>query len=176
MTPDCSDYYAPESKFFEELASDFSVSGKLNPEAFYLILDWKASRARTKQLKRLTDIGGSYRKAVEEIGIGLGKSQAAMDRLCLLMKAWKFNLATASAILSVLYPDEFTVYDVRVCEVLGRFTELKHRRFSEQLWSDYQKFISAVRAKAPHGLSLRECDRWLWGADKRRVMREELGL
>ena len=40
------------------------------------------------------------------------------------MTKWAFRLPTASAILTVLYPDVFTVYDRRVCKVLGAFDQL----------------------------------------------------
>jgi hypothetical protein len=47
-------------------------------------------------------------------------------------------------------------------------------KWSVELWREYQRFIDAVRAAAPSGLSLRDCDRWLWGRDKRKAMLAEL--
>jgi hypothetical protein len=37
---------------------------------------------------------------------------------------WDFYLPVASAILSVFWPDEFSIYNVRVCDQLGRFRGL----------------------------------------------------
>ncbi len=79
------------------------------------------------------------------------------------MKEWGLSLAMASAILTVLYPADFSVYDKRVCEQLGAFYKLKHRRFSDRLWDDYQNYLKAVKAEVPDGLSLRDKDRYLWG-------------
>lgn len=43
------------------------------------------------------------------------------ERLRVLMEDYGFLLPMATAILTVLWPDEFTVYDIRVCDSLGRF-------------------------------------------------------
>jgi len=40
------------------------------------------------------------------------------------MKEWDLALPMASAILSVCWPDDFTVYDYRVCESVKDFPEL----------------------------------------------------
>ena len=90
------------------------------------------------------------------------------------MTKWEFRLTTASAILSVLFPDTFTIYDVRVCRVVGNFGRLGQRRWSDETWREYQDFVEAVKAATPQGLSLRDCDRWLWGKDKQDTLRTEL--
>ena len=82
----------------------------------------------------------------------------------MLLTNWGFLLPTASAILTVLYPDIFTVYDSRVCDTLRDFHNLGGRKWSSKTWGEYQRFISAVRHAAPQGLTLRDCDRWLSGA------------
>lgn len=79
------------------------------------------------------------------------------------MSDWGFRLATASAILTVLYPDRFTIYDVRVCGQLNAFEDLKARRFSISLWDHYEKFKKKAIAHAPQGLTLREVDHYHWG-------------
>ena len=74
----------------------------------------------------------------------------------------------ASAILSVCWPERFTIYDYRVCEQLKRF---KNQRFKNllnvthkaRLSKGYKSFCKAVVAAAPKKLALRECDRYLWG-------------
>lgn len=68
-----------------------------------------------------------------------------------------------SAILSVLYPQYFTVYDVRVCGIVSGFDNLTSIADFEQLWSSYQQYIQAVKDAVPFRYSLRDKDRWLWG-------------
>jgi hypothetical protein len=65
----------------------------------------------------------------------------------------------ATAILTVLYPTEFSVYDVRVCEQLNDFKGLAGLQFSERLWQEFQRYLGAVHSAAPKGLSLRDKDR-----------------
>lgn len=85
---------------------------------------------------------------------------------------------SATAILTVLYPATFTMYDIRVCDALDDlghrgFSKLGDKKWSVELWADYQRFVAAVRAAAPADLSLRDCDRWLWGQAKRKDMEKE---
>jgi hypothetical protein len=87
---------------------------------------------------------------------------------------WGFRLPTASAILTVLYPDIFTMYDIRVCDTLQAFHQLGSMKWSSAAWREYQRFLGAVRDAAPRGLSLRDCDRWLWGKDKWETLRNEI--
>ena len=69
----------------------------------------------------------------------------------------------ASAFLTVLYPTEFTIYDIRVCEFLPEFNGLAEKINFDRLWERYQDYIQAVKNITPSNLSLRERDRYLWG-------------
>ena len=74
----------------------------------------------------------------------------------------------ASAILTVFWPDEFTIYDTRVCSELEEqgcsgFEKLANLGDSDRIWPRYQDYRAAVRAAAPAGLPLRDKDRYLWG-------------
>jgi hypothetical protein len=111
---------------------------------------------------------------VNEIAADLHAATGPEQQLGLLLIKWGFRLPTASAILAVLYPDMFTIYDVRVCKTLSAFHQLGGMKWSPKAWGEYQRFIVAVRDAAPQGLSLRDCDRWLWGRDKREALLKEL--
>ena len=87
----------------------------------------------------------------------------------ILIVEWGFRLPMASAILTVLYPLSFSVYDYRSCEVLERlypedsFVNLQNKTNFDSLWNGYEKFIAAVKEATPSEYSLRDKDRWLWG-------------
>lgn len=81
----------------------------------------------------------------------------------MLKENWGFRLPTATAILTVLYPEEFTIYDVRVRHQLNQ-TVYESKDF-EKLWKSYVGFIECLRHATPEGLSLRDKDRYLWGKD-----------
>jgi len=167
-------YYNPETHLFPEVARNFADTDALDPEVLYLILDWKAPRARTRHRSRLAKIAGSFNAAVVNIAAELRAATGPEQQLELLLTKWGFRLPTASAILTVLYPDTFTIYDIRVCNTLNAFRQLADARWSPTVWREYQRYTVAVRNAAPDGLSLRDCDRWLWGTDKRESLRKEL--
>src|SRR6266536_3293414 len=80
-----------------------------------------------------------------------------------LWSEWGLRLPTASAVLAILYPDEFTVYDYRVCAQLDDFYNLATLSKFDVVWRRYQQFRDRVRETTPDGLSLRDKDRYLWG-------------
>ncbi len=69
----------------------------------------------------------------------------------------------ATAVLTVLYPEEFTIYDVRVCETLKDFKNLQYKTRFQEIWSGYEEFIKSVKNAASEHLMLRDKDRELWG-------------
>ena len=56
------------------------------------------------------------------------------------MATWPERAPTASTILAVLYPDTFTVYDIRVCKLLGDFHRLHRHQAASETWREHQRF------------------------------------
>jgi hypothetical protein len=160
--PDYIKFYDLERYLFTEVGPNYVKTGKIDPNDFYMIIIWKANRAKTRVWSRLNKSNGGFASAVKCIASSLHASESHMRRLQILMDNWGFRLPIASAILTVLYPDAFSVYDARVCDQLGDFQKLADRNFSDELWANYQRFLSAVNAAVPGGLSLRDKDRYLW--------------
>jgi len=69
----------------------------------------------------------------------------------------------ASAILTVLYPMSFTIYDFRVCEVLKDFHNIQKKTKFDSLWNGYELFIAAAHKVGHSKYSLRDKNRWSWG-------------
>lgn len=101
--------------------------------------------------------------AVKALTTELAQQKTDKDRMRVLFEDWKFPLPTASAILTVFYPDEFTVYDTRVCNELKYFYKLKNITSFEKLWEGYKDFRQKIKESEPKKLSLRDKDRYLWG-------------
>lgn len=158
-------FYNLEAYLLDDVSKRFRNTGTLSAFDFYCILIWKANRAKNKQVDRLLRKSGShsFEQTVLRLVDTLVQSQDPKDKLRVLIRDWGFRLPTASAILTILYPSEFTVYDVRVCDTLEKFHELKDRRFTDRLWNEYLKFKHEVEQQAPREFSLREKDRYLWG-------------
>jgi len=163
MKTDYRKFYYLENYLFDEVGPRFRKTGKISPEDFYMILIWKANRAKNRIRDKLKAKSGSFTSAVSKITASLHESCDPKGRLENLMDGWHFRLPTASAILTVLFPNDFSVYDIRVCGELGKFHELADRRFSEGFWESYLEFLAAVNREVPGESCLRDKDRFLWG-------------
>jgi hypothetical protein len=160
-TIDYLKFYDDESYLMGEVARRFHETGIIEPADFYMLLIWKANRAKSYHRERLKKkASGSFGNAVSKIASSLWPSSERRERMRILMEDWDFSLPTASAILAILYPTEFTVYDYRVCD------EIKHKYrpylcFSDSLWTEYEDFQNRVVSETPAHLSLRDKDRFL---------------
>ena len=63
-------------------------------------------------------------------------------------------LPMTTAILTVLYPEKFTVYDVRACDALDGFHNIGNRTNPVRIWEGYEEFREAVRRATPSCFSL----------------------
>src|SRR5437667_10417247 len=157
-------YYHLEDYLFGEVTDRFRETGELSAFDFHCILIWKANRAKNRHVERLRRTRGqTYAESIESLVTALIECQTPKERLGVLMRDWRFRLPTASAILTVLYPEEFTVYDTRVCGQLRAFHKLASRQFTDILWDNYCEFKAAVERSAPTDHCLRDKDRFLWG-------------
>jgi len=157
------DLYSLESYLFETVTRRFQSDGELGAFDFFCIIIWKANRAKSKVAKQIrSGRSEDLDPLVRELTRGIAGRQEPKEKLRYLHEEWRMRLPMASAVLSVLYPDEFTVYDVRVCEMLKAFKGLSEVSKFERRWERYLQYRDAVHRAAPGGLSLRDKDRWLW--------------
>jgi hypothetical protein len=162
--PDFRDLYYLERYLFENVTPRFQQTGTLSTFDFFCIVIWKANRSKSKVAVRLLSQGHSdLESAVAKLITSISEEPNNKLRMKILIDGWGFRLPMASAILSVLYPDAFTVYDWRVCDALGAFHYAKDKMNFDLLWEDYQSFLLAVEQTTPDEYSLRDKDRWLWG-------------
>ncbi|WP_201317519.1 hypothetical protein [Paenibacillus sp. EPM92] len=177
--------YNQDTHIFEVISSRFKNQGFLNAYDFFFIIIWKANRAKSKIANLLIKHSGTSNLDEAVISLTSSISQAAdhKERLRLIMKEWRIPLPTSTAILTALYPEYFTVYDVRVCEELeDDFHKLSHLTNFENIWSGYQEFMRKIEEVTPKELTIRDKDRYLWGksfarqleADIERGFRKEL--
>lgn len=161
---DFRELYHLERYLFENVTPRFQQFGVISTFDFFCIVVWKSNRSKSKIAVRLLSHGHSdLESAVAKLITSISEAPDGKMRMKILIEGWGFRLPMASAILSVLYPDAFTVYDTRVCDALGAFHNSQDRMSFDSLWEDYQSFLSAVKQKAPDEYTLRDKDRWLWG-------------
>jgi hypothetical protein len=140
----------------------FSKSGFLNSFDFFCIIIWKANRAKSKIANRLLTINPDLDEGVKDLTNEIYKANDNKEKLKILIEDFGFRLPMASAILSLLYPDHFTIYDIRVCDTFPNYKGLDNLIF-EKLWVGYQNYIEDVKNYDTQNLSLRDKDRLLWG-------------
>lgn len=148
-------YYWLETYLETEVRSAFHTNHYLTAEQFFAIIIWKRNASKTlikrsllnaKSVSELDSVVKSVTKKIYDASTKEGK-------LAVLLNERGFQLSMASAVLTILYPDTFSVYDFRVCEVLG-FKNISADEY-------FEKYIPAVKNISPN-LSLRDCDRALW--------------
>lgn len=159
---DYSKYYDLEKYLFEEVSKKFHENKKLNAFDFFCILIWKSNRNKRMHAERLKKISGknSLDEICEEITANIFHKT---DKMEYLIKEWKFRLPTASAILTVLYPDQFSIYDFRVCEILNNYKNLGDKANADELKKGYDEFLEDVKMEVPQKIKLRDKDKYLWG-------------
>lgn len=140
---DYRNFYRLEDYLLYEVGPRFRTSGIIEPVDLFMIFIWKANRAKTKIRDNLKKRANeSFGDAVAQIAAKLSATKDRKERLAILMRDWGFRLPMASAILTALYPTDFTVYDTRVCKMFG----LDYRPwlpFSENLWVEYERYREA---------------------------------
>ncbi len=156
---DYAKYAHLENYLFGEVKNNFYRRTYLTPKEFFCIVIWKANRSKTKIKKRLLKLDTTLGKAIRKITNLIFKASNDEEKLKILLNEAKFRLPMATAILSVLYPDNFTIYDVRVRG------QLKIRDFAgrkDQVKRYFLEFLPKVREMAGYK-PLRSIDKYLWG-------------
>jgi len=161
--------YDLESYLFDDVSVRYQRGDDISAFDFFCIIIWKANRAKSKIAKKLMEHGkANLETSVQMLLQDLRTAKEAGDehgkaRMEVLFCKWRFWLPMASAILTVLYPEEFTVYDIRACEQLGGDHEKAGNTSKfEVMWPGYLAFKAAVEAQGEKEMSLRDKDRMLW--------------
>jgi hypothetical protein len=178
MTDDYLKYYVLEAYLFEDVRQRFHSEGELDAFDLFSIIIWKANRDKSKLAHRLARKAGTLEGAATQFTSALFNAKSSEARLILAMKDWGFYLPVASSILAVLWPEEFTVYDTRVCDELvhdklGDFHKLVNL-IPEHVWPGYCRYREAVDRAVQSVSNLRDKDRYLWGRSAARQLVDDI--
>ncbi len=161
---DYIDYYYLERYIFTTVNAHFKAQGWLSAFDFFCIVIWKANRAKSKIARRLLTKGyPNLEDAVRSLTQEIAQQESAKAMLRCLIRDWGFLMPMASAVLTVLYPEEFSIYDYRALQSLGSCPPVKIHRDFEKTWREYQYYLQVVKDAVPQHQSLRDKDRYLWG-------------
>jgi hypothetical protein len=133
-----------------------------------LILKWKLGRIKDSNAETVND---NRMEAINEAVRNASQADRRIAALEALQKISGIGLATATAILTVCYPNDFTIIDWRVLEILdlypSRLAKAKRKRHSADDWTaaDYMReYLPNVKAYSERwSCTLRDADRALWG-------------
>lgn len=174
-TKDYLKYYWREEKYLEdEIRPAFVRNHFLTPEQFFAIIRWKFPGLGSIPIRNaLLRKNPSLKDAVKQLTGGIANAKTRKEKLrCLLPSQSEKNgirLAMASAILTVLYPKQFSVYDRNVRK------QLKHPTKKDKTYPDItdspkavERYIDEYLAQVQefantNHCSLRNADRTLWG-------------
>lgn len=151
--------YNLEDYLFETVSDRFQNDGTLCPYDFFAIVIWKSNRPKTKIKRGLVAAG----KTVDALMREVNAAPTAQAKVEALLQVDGFGLAMASAVLTVCYPEHFTVLDFRAWEALQHFSVSGLPLPYPQNVDQYLLYCAACRRLADEaGLSLRNLDRALW--------------
>lgn len=155
MKMDYKKFYWLNKYLFTEVNKNFKKRGYLTVAEFFCIVIWKSNRTKGR-VKRQLSKGANLEKAVFKITNSLYKANNNLDRLRILVEEWSFRLPMFTAILTVLYEEEFSVFDFRVREQL-HIEDFSGRR--NQVERYFYDFLPRVK-KAGRGKTLRDKDKY----------------
>ena len=156
-------YYFLEDYLFNDVNKNFQRRGYLTPEEFFAIVIWKRNASKTKILNGIKKNERTIRKITSKISAAKTKEQ----RLNALLspKIPGIGIAFASAILTVCYPDDFTVADYRACASLKDFGEEITGNPTAKISAYFEYLDKCKKLAKKYNLSLRNFDRILWAKD-----------
>lgn len=171
---DYSKYYFLESYLFEEVGRSFRAQKQLTPFDFFSIAIWKANRNKGRIKKGIEEGESSVSKVskiLADVDPGSEESKREVLRKLIKAKIPGVGIPVASAFLSVLYPEVFTIVDDRTIYAFNHHEKLKLSD-NEKLKPDprtstkgYFNYLNVCKRKSVElGFKdLREFDRALWG-------------
>ena len=180
--PEIADYgyqsfYDLNEYLFKELNKKFKEHGSLDACDFFCIVIWKANRAKSTMARMLLRKFNSLEIASRSITSYLSNENLSdYDRFKYLL-GMGFRLPMLSAILTVLYPERFLVYDYRICsnQEMVDFKKLSNGiKDTQSYWHQYQNYIASVIENTPSWMTLRQKDQYLWGKSFALQLKEDI--
>lgn len=154
-------YYFLENYLFSEVAKDFQKRGYLTPEEFFAIVIWKSNRAKTN-IKRGVE---KSKKTIRSITSEVFQVKTPEQKITALTSIPSIGIPMASAILTVCYPDDFTVADYRACAALKNFGEEIIGNPTAKISTYFEYLEKCKKLARKYNFSLRDFDRILWAKD-----------
>lgn len=156
-------YYWLEDYLFSGVNKNFQKRGYLTPEEFFAIVIWKSNRAKTNVRKGIIKSTRTIREITSKVF--QAKTLEQKFNVFLPPKIPNIGIPIASAILTVCYPDDFTIADYRACASLKDFGEEVSSNPTINASAYFEYLNKCKKLAHKYGVSLRDFDRILWAKD-----------
>ena len=103
-----------------------------------------AERAKGRIKKKLQTCANGLAAAVKTLTRAIHDAGSDEQRLRILLKDWVIPLPTATAILTVLQPERFTVYDFRARDQLGILDFAGRKDQVERYFKEFRPAVAVV--------------------------------
>lgn len=156
-------YYWLENYLFGDVNKNFHNRGYLTPEEFFAIVIWKSNRAKTNVRKGIIKSG----RTICEITSKVFQAKMPEEKLNVFLspKIPNIGIPIASAILTVCYPNDFTIADYRACASLENFGEEVRGNPTNSISAYFEYLEKCKKLARKYNISLRDFDRILWAKD-----------
>lgn len=162
--------YDLEKQLFGEINRNFKKNKTLSDEEFFKIVIWKSNRAKGKVLAGIK----KSKKSIRQIMRDVYNAKNPEEKIKILTKIKWIGLPIASAILTVCYPNKFTILDYRVWDILLKDKKVKAKNPPKSI-SEYLDYVDICKNYAKKlKLSLRDFDRAMWGRSFHEDLRDFL--
>lgn len=181
-------YYNLENYLFDEVRPRFKNTKLLSPFDFFAIAIWKSNRNKTRLRDGFLDEGRLEKSSLKIICKTLASFErgARPDEVVeSLRKVWGMGIPVASAYLTVLYPEDFTIVDERAIFAFTHHPSLTGyygiNKPQDQLQPNpittvngYLRYVEVCKmARQDLEIStLREFDKLIWGYSFHEDLRE----
>ncbi len=157
--------YDMERYLFSVVGASVRGRGYLSFDEFYKICMWKSARQKQRYILNKETI-----EEISKTAFLLDDETIKIELLCQLKGV---GVPTASAILTVVFPDKYAVIDIRCIDVLrsSMFGYQISKYISVKTWIEYLKIMRELAQE--NGVTPRELDMTLFAMHKKQQERED---
>ncbi len=136
-------YYFLEKYLFGEVSKNFRDKGSLTPEEFFAIVIWKRNASKTRIKEGIGKYREQYGKTIKNITEDIYSAESLKQKLNILAprKIYGIGISFASAILTVCYPNDFTIADYRAFNSLIKLLDKKEFSDIKEKFKGLKKYI-----------------------------------
>lgn len=152
--------YDLENYLFEVVGPEIRKRGYINFEEFYNICMWKSSRQKKNYLKN--------QEKIEKITKEAFKEKDELLKIEKLRSLDGVEIPTASAILTIVFPDKYGVIDIRCAEILEGYGIKK-----TMTTNNWLRYLEVIRQLArDNNLTPRDIDKILFAMHREKLEKE----